>query len=175
MSISRRSLIRYGLGGSLFLLAGGTGLALRPSRLRAPTAELRALDEKSFSVLAAVVDRLLPPRPGFPSPAELRLAERIDAFLAAGDPSVAAEFRQALLLLENGLAGFVLDGRATPFTRLSPEEQDRALDAWRTSAWSFRRMVYRALHGLCMAVYFACPEAQPGTGYPGPPELHPLR
>lgn len=171
MAISRRTLLRYGLGGSLLLLAGGTGLALQPSRLRPPRGPLRALDEKSFSVLSAVVERLIPARPGFPDPVELRIAERVDEFLAAGDPVVAKEFRQALLVVENGLAGLVLDGRPRPFTRLSPAAQDRVLDDWRTSAWSFRRMVYRALHGLCMAVYFTCPEVFPAVGYPGPPAL----
>lgn len=171
MAISRRTLLRYGLGGSLLLLAGGTGIALQPARPRAPREPLQSLDERSFAVLAAVVDRLIPARAGFPSPAELRIPERIDAFLAAGDPAVAGEFRQALLLLENGLAGLVLDGRPTAFTRLSPEAQDRALHAWRTSGWSFRRMIYRAIHGLCMAVYFTCPEVLPAVGYPGPPPL----
>jgi len=171
MAISRRALIRLGVGGSLLLLAGGAGLAFQPSRLRAPSIPLRALDARSISVLAAIVDRLLPPRPGFPTPAELRIAERIDAFLADGDPAVAADFRRALLLFESGLAGLVFEGRSAPFTRLPPDEQDRVLHAWRTSAWSFRRMVYRAIHGLCMATYFTCPETFPGTGYPGPSRL----
>src|SRR5690606_29612367 len=171
MAITRRTLLRYGLGGGLLLLAGGAGLSLQPSRRRAPRAPLRALDERSFSVLAAVVDRMLPPRPGYPSAAELGIAERVDAFLAEGDPAVARKFRHALLLLENGLAGFLFDGRARHFARLPPEAQDRVLDAWRTSAWSFRRMVYRALHGLCMAVYSTCPEVFPAVGYPGPPPL----
>lgn len=173
MAISRRTLLRYGLGGSLLLLAGGTGIALQPSRLRSPRRALRALDERSFAVLAAVVDRLIPTGKGFPPPEDLQLAERIDAFLAAGDPAVAAEFRQVLLLIENGLAGLLLDGRPTAFSRLSAEAQHRALDAWRTSDWKFRRMVYRALHGLCMAVYFACPEVYAGVGYPGPPTFAP--
>lgn len=171
MAISRRTLLRFGLGGSLLLATAGTGLALQPSRLRTPRETPKALDERSFSVLAAVVERMIPARRGFPSPAELEIAERIDAFLAAGDPAVAREFQQALLLVENGLAGFLMDGRPRPFTRLSPEAQDRALDAWRTSTWSFRRMIYRALHGLCMATYFTCPEVYAGTGYPGPPVL----
>lgn len=171
MAISRRTLLRSGVGGGFLLLAGGAGLALLPSRIRTPSAPLRVLDERSFSVLAAIADRMLPPRPGFPRPADLRLAERIDAFLAEGDPAVAADFRRALLLVESGLAGLLLEGRPLPFTRLSSEQQDRVLDAWRTSAWSFRRMVYRAIHGLCMAVYFTCPETFAATGYPGPPRL----
>lgn len=121
--------------------------------------------------MAAALDRMIPARPGFPSPAELQIAERVDDFLADGDPRVAAEFRQALLVLENGLAGFLLDGRPTAFTRLAPEEQERVLDAWRTSRWKFRRMVYRAIHGLCMAVYFTCPEVYPAVGYAGPPAI----
>lgn len=171
MALSRRKLLRYGLGGTILLAAGGAGLALQPSRLRPPRKALEILDERSFSVLAAVVDRMIPPREGFPPPAALGVAERIDEFLAAGDPAIADEFRQALLLVENGLAGLVMDGRPRAFTRLSPEGQQKVLDAWRTSAWSFRRMVYRALHGLCMAVYFTSPEVFPAVGYPGPPDL----
>src|SRR5690606_41363278 len=118
MAITRRTLLRYGLGGGLLLLAGGAGLSLQPSRRRAPRAPLRALDERSFSVLAAVVDRMLPPLPGYPSAAELGSANRLGAFLPRGDPSLGPGFAQDPTLRDYGPAGIPSTGRARRFTLL---------------------------------------------------------
>lgn len=173
MPISRRQLLRYGLGGSAILLLGGVGLALQPGRERRPAGGLQALDPRAFSILAAAVDRMIPPREGFPSPASLGTAERIDAFLATCHPSVQKEFRQALHAFENGLVGLVFEGRTRAFTSLPPDAQDRSLRAWRESPWTFRRTVYQAIHGLAMAVYYSSPETYAAVGYPGPPLLRP--
>lgn len=171
MSFSRRTFLRRGLGGSAILLAGGFGLSLQPTVRRAPQERLLALDSKSFSILAAVADRMIPAAPGFLSAAELRVPEQIDALLASSEPGVAKEVERALGLVESGVVGLVLDRRPRAFTRLPPDEQDRVLAAWRDSRWKLRRAIYQALHGLCMAVAYSSPATFPSLGYPGPPPL----
>lgn len=171
MAISRRTLIRYGLGGACLLGIGGAGLALQPTRIRTPSGRLRALDERTFSILAAVADRIAPSGNGFPTAASLGVAENIDALLVRSDPALVDEVKQLLLLLENGLAGLVFDGRIRTFTSLSPEDQDAVLLAWRRSSLSLRRTGYKALHGLCAAAYYASPEVYERLGYPGPPDF----
>ncbi len=170
MSISRRTLVRYGVGGALVLAAGGTGLALQRTTSRAPSRPLRALDSRSFSILVAVADRIIPVGGGFPAASELQVAEAIDELLARSHPAVAAEVSQVLALLENGLAGLLFDGRPRTFTSLEPAEQDAALQAWQGSSLAIRRTAYKALHGLCAAVYYASPSIDGLVGYPGPPD-----
>jgi len=163
--------IRYGLGGAVALAAGGVGLSLQRTRPRAPSRPLRALDERTFSILAAVADRVTPPREGFPAASELQVAEKIDELLTGVHPAVLEEITQVLHLLENGLAGLVLDGRPKPFTALSPQAQDEALQSWKRSRLGLRRTAYKALRGLCAAAYYASPEIYPAVGYPGPPDF----
>ncbi len=171
MHLSRRTVLRYGLGGALVLAAAGTGIALQGTRLRKPTGPLQVLDVRTYSILAAVADRIVPARDGFPAATELRVPEKIDALLAQSDPALGHEVRQVLLLVENALAGLVFDARPRPFTRLPPEAQDDVLQAWRTSAVKLRRTAYVALQGLCAASYYADPAIYARVGYPGPPNF----
>ena len=171
MPITRRTILRYGLGGALVLAAGAAGIALQDTLLRQPMAKLQVLDQRTFSILVAVADRIAPAGGGFPSAEELQVAEKIDGLLARMDPAVGGEIKQVLLLLENALAGLVFDGRTKPFTRMMPEAQDDALRSWQNSRLDVRRTAYTALHGLCAAAYYASPEIYPLVGYPGPPDF----
>jgi len=171
MPISRRNVLRYGLGGALILAAGGTGLALQATAPREARGPLQVLDARTYAILAAVADRIAPARDGFPPASELQVAEKIDALLASSDPALGAEMKQVLHLLENALAGFVFDGRVRPFTQLPASEQDEVLRAWQHSRLHVRRTAYAALHGLCAAAYYASPAIYARVGYPGPPDF----
>ncbi|AKU93258.1 gluconate 2-dehydrogenase subunit 3 family protein [Vulgatibacter incomptus] len=171
MPITRRAVLKYGLGGALALSAGGVGLSFQRTASRTPSRPLRALDPRSFAILAAVAERISPAGDGFPAASELEVAEAIDGLLATSHPAVLDEVKQLLALVENGLAGMLLDGRPQPFTSLSPDDQDRALLAWRRSSLGLRRTAYKALHGLCAAAYYASPRIYPQVGYPGPPSF----
>lgn len=171
MSISRRTILKYGLGGALVLGAAGTGIALQRTRMRQPARPLRALDLRTFSILAAVADRITPATNGFPSAEALEVPEKIDDLLSRAEPGLLDEMKQALLFVENGLAGLLFDGRPKPFSALSAEGQDAALRSMKESALPLRRTVYKALQGLCAAVYYASPETYPLVGYPGPPDF----
>jgi hypothetical protein len=81
----------------------------------------------------------------------------------------------SLTLLENALSGALFDGRFTPFTKLSGEEQDRVLSAFRGSRLTFRRSIFAALDALVSAVYFGDARAWPAVGYGGPPDPAKLR
>ncbi|HMV65939.1 MAG TPA: gluconate 2-dehydrogenase subunit 3 family protein, partial [Myxococcota bacterium] len=143
---------------------------------REPRRPLRALDARSFAVLAAVAERVAPGGPSpngaaFPSASDVMVPEKIDALLATCDPAMTGEVSQALLLLENALAGLVLDGRARAFTACDADEQEAILEGWRTSRLHLRRQVYKALRGLCASAYYASPEVYAAVGYPGPPSF----
>ena len=168
MEKSRRSFLKLGLGGSLVLAAGGFGLGLRSSLLRSPQVPLQALSQRQYSVLAAIADRIHPGGDGWPTASEIQVAEKLDKLLASANPGLAKEFGMALMLVENALAGFVLGQGVTPFTRCSPEVQDKILENWQTSGIDLRRTVFKGINGLCTATYWAAPELREGMGYPGP-------
>jgi len=167
--MNRRTFIRRGLWGGLLLAVGGAvGLGAWPSaRKYAPRNQLRALDARQFTVLAAVASRTVTA----PGADPIVIAERVDAQMALAPPEARRDFGRLLLLFENALAGLLFDGRARPFTRLSPDAQDRVLAAWRDSRLAVRRTGYGALRKLTQAAWWAAPEAWPDTGYPGPPTL----
>ena len=171
MEVSRRRLIQAGLGGTALLGLGGIGFALQSSLLRLPAEPLKALDIQSFSILAAIVDRITPRGELFPKPADLGVAEKVDALLATLHPGDVRDFKNGLMLIENPIAGFLLDGRLKTFTASSPEAQDRALQSVRTSRIPVRRSIYRAIYGLVSGAYWSSPETYRACGYGGPPEF----
>lgn len=171
--VSRRTFITVGLLGAAALAVGGVGLGLRPTVHRQPRGPLKALDPRAYSILAAVVDRVARGE-GLPAAADLGVTEALDGVVARMHPEAAAQFVQVLYLLENALAGLVLDQRFTTFTGSSPEVQDHVLQTWAHSAWSVQRTAYRALHGLIIGAYWANPELFGAIGYGGPPPLHGL-
>lgn len=167
--MDRRTFLKRGLfGGVLLAAAGSVGLVLWPSDgMRRPRRALRVLDERAFAVLAAVAARMVQA----PGADPVELAHRVDERLALLPPESSADVSKLLLLVENGLAGLLLDGRPRPFTRLSPDAQDQALAAWQRSRLAVRRSGYAALRKLTQAAWYAAPAAWPDVGYPGPPLL----
>ena len=157
MDVSRRNLLKLGFGGAALLSVGGVGLALRPTSLLKPGQPLLALDEQTWSILAAMAERIVPPQEGFPRASAVGVAQKVDTLLSAMHPADVRELRQGLLLVENALAGLLLDGRWSSFTGSSPEVQDRALESLRTSRISVRRSLYRAIYGLVSAAYWWMP------------------
>ncbi|MED5464179.1 MAG: gluconate 2-dehydrogenase subunit 3 family protein [Myxococcota bacterium] len=171
MDVSRRNLLKLGLGGAALLSVGGVGLALRPTVLVQPRSGLRALDQQTYSILAAMAERIVPQQEGFPRASDVGVADKLDTLLWAMHPADVRELRQGLLLVENALAGLVLDGRWSSFTGSPPEVQDQALEALRTSWIPLRRSLYRAIYGLVSGTYWSQPGLYALAGYGGPPEF----
>jgi hypothetical protein len=146
-------------------LTAGIGLAVVPPAARAPRRPLRALTERSFAVLAAVADRICPGGATLPTAWELEVPEKVDAVLARLHPGNATDVHRALLLLDNPLAGLLLDARPASFSRASAATQDRILESWRTSGWEVRRAAYRAIVGLVNAAYWSDPRTYSHVGY----------
>ncbi len=167
--VTRRQVLKVGLGGAAIVVVGGGGaLLLQGTVGRTPRRPLRALSEDQFAVLAAVADRVAPARGAYPSAWEVEVPEKVDELLSRTHPSNAEEVGQGLMLLESAVAGMLLDGRTSSFTGSSPEEQDEILATWRGSNIETRRKVFKALNGLCGAAYYASPQVYAAVGYPGP-------
>ncbi len=197
--VSRRSLFKKTLGGAALLAAASAvPIALRRTQLREPPAghSLKFFTPAEYSIMAAVADRVLaetvpaelvsdPPggetelpaalaaaiaaQPAAPTPDALDVAGRIDQFLAPSDPATAHDFKQLLGLFDNALFSFVSGGPATPFTKMSPAQQDLHLARWAHSRLPMLRSGYQAMKRLSGAIYFSAPETFASLGYPGPP------
>lgn len=163
--MNRRAFLKRGLLGAAVLLLGGSGLALYPTLETArPTRQLRVLTERGFHVLVAIARRVV----RTPDADAVAIAEAADDSLLWLTPEAQSDFNRLLGLFETALAGLVLDGRVRPFTRLSPDEQDRALESWRTSSLTLRRTGYQALRKLCLASHYAQPASWPSAHFPAP-------
>jgi hypothetical protein len=82
---------------------------------------------------------------------------------------VQKEFKQLLGLLESAVAGFILGGRTSTFTSLSPPQQWAVLDSWRHARTPVFRTAFKAIHGLICASYYSLPAVHSRVGYPGVP------
>lgn len=162
-------MIQGTLAGAGLLALGGVGLSWQPTVMRTPSAPLRVLSPRSYSVLAAAADRICPGGNGLPAAGDLDIAGQIDALLATMHPGVGTELGQVLGLLENAAAGLLFDGNPRPFSGSAPAVQDAVLEGWRTSRLSVRRQAYKALRGLVASAYYASLATWAGVGYPGPP------
>jgi len=183
---TRRGFLKKTLGGAALLAAAGAvPLALRKTQLRPVRSALRFFTPAEYSVFAAVAERVLArgpadvpeqlvgvlrERPPAPSPAEVDVAAKADAFLAPLDAGSAKELKQLLALFDNALFSFVTGGPPRPFTRMTAPDQDAHLDRWATSRIAIRRTGFQALKRLAAAVYYGSPETYASVGYPGPPD-----
>lgn len=165
--MDRRTFLVRGLGSSALLVAFGGGLlALRSGTYGEVDAyRLKVLDRTSFWVLAAVAARTSPVR----SVAEAAdLAARVDQALLRAAPGVQRDLVRVLYLLENALPGLLFRGRFSVFTKLSSEDQDAALYAWRDSSLALLRGAYQSLRRLCLSAHYSNAELAAEIGYPGP-------
>lgn len=165
---SRRHFLKRGLIGGALLASGAVGLGLWPTRrAHAPRRELQVIDERQFAVLAAVAARIVQA----PGADPIDIAHRVDAFCACGSLEARRDLGRLLRLLDNGLAGLLLDGQLRPFTAASPGEQDARLQAWRDSRIAVRRSGYQVLRKLTTGAHYSSPTTWASVGYPGPPTI----
>lgn len=172
--LSRRSLLKTGLVGTLVVGIGSVGLAVQ----RTAPAGLQGtiLDADELSVLSAIADRICPPLgPGAPGAKALGVAQSVDALLVQADRETQKGLKLALRVFESALSGALMGERLVPFTQLPPERQDAVLAGWRDSRVGFRRTVFRALSGLVASVYWGEPRTWARIGYGGPPDPAGLR
>ena len=174
MDESRRGLLKKSVAGATLLaLAGSVPLALRRTKLRElPThGPLQFFTPAEYSIWAAVADRILAEEKpsGGPTPAQLDVAARADAFLAPLPDTDRKDLKQLLALFDNALFSALQGGPPRPFTAMSPEEQDAQLRRWQNSRLTLQRTGYQAMKRLCCALFFSAPETYASVGYPGPP------
>jgi hypothetical protein len=167
--INRRTLLKYGFFGTGLLTISGIGLGLQQTNRVKANGDLLVLSEDEFSILHAIAERLIPGNNQFPAASNVRVAEKIDQLLSTSAEYVQTEIKQVLHLFENALIGALFEGHTRPFSQSSIKVQNQLLRSWQLSSLHLRRTAFKALNGLCGAVYYSQPTTHQFLGYDGPP------
>lgn len=157
--MSRRRLLKLGLGAGGALLMGGGGLlALRGS---APFVDgLRILTAHEYRTMARLAEVVVPGGGG------LDFARTFDGFLADEPPWNIDDLKRALFLLEFGPV--VFDRRLTTFSNLAPAERLAHFRAWAVAPTELRRVVANAFRRFLLLVFYDQPAQWAQIGYEGP-------
>lgn len=163
MRLTRRRLLRFGLGAGATVAAGVGGLfALRGG---APAITglkvLGAQEYRTFSALAAAAfpEGLVPRTP-------LDLARAFDGFLADEPDWAQSETKSALFLLEFGPV--IFERRLITFSHLEPLERVAHFHRWGSSDSELRRQVFVGFKKFLSLVFYDQPEVWPMFSYEGP-------
>lgn len=176
-TLSRRTLVKSGLFGGLFVALSGVGLSLQHTKRAGATPEgLLVFDADEYAIMVAISDTLCPKRgTELPSASELGLPQQADALLALADYDIQRGFRIGLRMIEHPITGAVFGERVVPFTHLDLEGRTRTLTAFRESRVGVRRTVFAGISALVAAQYWSNPQTWTAIGYDGPPSVSGLR
>ena len=141
---------------ALALLAIG----LRRLGLGYPATPLAALARREAAFVEAAADAMFPPGGEIPeSGVEAGIPGYVDRYLESLPGRQRLLIRALFLLMEQATLLFPAPGWGgwRRFSALAPAQRAAALDGWRLSRLSPRRLVFLALRSLLTMGYFSCP------------------
>lgn len=185
-AMDRRSFLRAGLGGTLFLgtvsvTAGLSGCATAPAG-RLDAADNRVDDGYQFqfltrddielfrALLPAIVGPALTEDPKQRRQAIAGTIERIDQGIVQFGPANQKELRKLFDLLNFGLTRITVARVWSSWPNVTTAEADAFLERWRTSGIGLFNNGYIALTKISNVAFYGHPEHWHLSGYPGPPE-----
>jgi hypothetical protein len=167
--MKRRTLLTMGGVAGLFAVTG-IGLSLQSTKPYPHDDNNRlTFSARELAILAAVTETILPQNNDFPSGLTLKVAEGVDSLLSKAHPSVIAEIKQLLMLLENAAINALTQFHPIPFSQMLLEERTAIFDGWASSPLALQRKGFKALNGLCQSAYYAQSGVHSLVGYDGPP------
>ena len=186
VTLDRRSFLRTGLGGTLFLAAvsttaGLTGCASAPAgRLGAVETRMDAGYQFQFltrddielfeALLPAMLGPALPEQPQARRQAIAGTIERIDAGIVNFGPANQRELRRLFDLLTLGVTRVTVARVWSRWPNVSTAEADAFLERWRTSGIGLFNNGYIALTKISNVAFYGGREHWHLSGYPGPPQ-----
>lgn len=185
-AMDRRSFLRAGLGGTLFLgtvsiTAGLSGCATAPAG-RLDVADTPADDGYQFqfltrddielfrALLPAIVGPALTEEPQQRRQAITGTIERIDQGIVQFGPANQRELRKLFDLLNFGLTRVTVARVWSSWPNVTTAEADAFLERWRTSGIGLFNNGYIALTKISNVAFYGHPEHWHLSRYPGPPE-----
>ena len=123
-TLDRRFFLKIGIGGAAVLAVGGVGLGLRPTVMVPVEGALRHLNPRQYAIFTAMVDAFVSPTADMPDVQSLNVGQTIDGMLDSLHPDDVTQLLQAVGLIENALAGFVLKGEFKHSVRAAAKHAD---------------------------------------------------
>jgi hypothetical protein len=131
--------------------------------------KLEFFTPEEFTVMQAIAGRIIVKiTPDDVDSDDVQLANQIDKFLYTLDPEIQAQFKQLLVVFNSALFAFIFDFKFSSFTDMTTEEQDKYLEDWMTSKYTFRRTAFQGLKRLCMNIFYADSRSWKAIKYEGP-------
>lgn len=164
-SPSRRSFLKAGLVGSLFLIgAGGVYRAIRkpepPSRY--------VIDDAASAVLSGLIPAMLEGAIDPTSEEIKRAINSVQSAIAGLSLSAQKEIQDLFALLVLGPSRRFLVGLPDDWPQAKQEDIAAFLQNWRTSRLALLQTAYHGLHDLIIGSWYSEPSSWAAIGYPGP-------
>nr|WP_297398288.1 hypothetical protein [uncultured Marinobacter sp.] len=186
LALDRRSFLKTGLGGALFLgtvslTAGLSGCATQPAgRLSVVGTRMDARYQFRFltdddivlfeALLPAMIGPGLPEQPLARRTAIAGTIERIDAGIHHFGPANQKELRRLFDLLNFGLTRVTIARVWSSWPNVTTAEADAFLERWRTSSIGLFNNGYIALTKISNVAFYGYRDFWHLSGYPGPPQ-----
>lgn len=183
--LDRRSFLKAGLGGAMFLgtvsmTAGLTGCASQPAGVVGDTSSPASNYQFQFLTTddIALFEALLPAiaGPGLPEQPDARRTaiagtiERIDSGIHKFGPANQKELRRLFDLLNFGLTRVTIARVWSSWPNVTTDEASAFLERWRTSSIGLFNNGYIALIKISNVAFYGYEENWHLSGYPGPPQ-----
>lgn len=165
MSVTRRRLLSFGLGGAAMLAAGGVWSWFRGGYSVPPGDVPVALTVKELAIVRAIVEALHPADGDLPSGLSIGVHLRIDEEVWSANDHARADLKAAIGVLEHVPLLFGWGGR---LTHLPPADRVAFLvEVMATGPGPIGRAA-TAIKQLCSLFYYSHPATWAAIGYDGP-------
>ena len=161
---TRRQFIQTGLIGACLLAGAGFIATPRRDRVGAPERDLRFLNARDATVLAAIVPVMLDSASHNPA----SVVAGVDVAVRALPLSMQSEVRRLFDLLSSAWGRRWVAGIVPPWHEASASEIAAFLRRWQMSRFTVLRSAYQALHALIMAAWYGNPMSWQAIGYARP-------
>lgn len=171
IQLSRRSLLKLGVGASAVLATAGLTATLSGCSSDAPASGFQVLRDSDIPMLKAIMKTLVGPHPAL-NAANLDAAiAQLDKTLAWTSTAAQKQVSDLFGLLSMGVTRGPLTGIWGSWEKASDAEVRAFLERWRDSRLDMLRQGHSALNQALQMAWYALPVSWEATGYPGPPAI----
>jgi hypothetical protein len=169
--MSRRSLLKLGLGASAVLATAGLTATLSGCSSDAPASGFQVLRASDIPMLSAIMKALVGPHPAV-NAANLDAAiAQLDTTLSWTSLAAQKQLTDLFGLLSMGVTRGPLTGIWGSWENATDEQVRAFLERWRDSRLDMLRQGHSALNQLLQMAWYALPASWEAAGYPGPPAI----
>lgn len=170
-SLSRRKLLKLGLGASL-LLSGAGLLAQCSSTSGTHLAQgMQTLRHADLDFLARVIPVILQDAIEPNSASIHRILQGIDYSLSHLAPAALEQAQQLFSVASSDLTRGIATGVWGPWAQASDQQVLQFLQRWRDSSLALLQQGYYALLQMVQMSHYSQPAGWVHCGYPGPPQV----